>query len=272
MALRSPRVTSPSWFRAERWPSVALCIPGTMPGGGGCVEQDACPTGAVSRSQAVTCTHSHLLCSPGQGLQPAPRWDRRGNQTPRGGSCPPHHGTVSDSQKEHQHRGCQNCTGRQAQDQGLDEHPFSRIDLLIHVRKILEDRVCGVLTQAGTGGSVLPSWLPHTPSASGGTQAHQDRCPAQPRPPAASPADRGGLRGGHHYPRSTKPTSRQFSPIQGGQAAREVTLPGSRVQRSRDVKQAAQLRSALSPLSCTFITNICTACQPPEPTWPHLLA
>lgn len=31
---------------------------------------------------------------------------------------------------------------------GLDEHPFSQIDLLIHVRKIPEDRVCGVPTQA----------------------------------------------------------------------------------------------------------------------------
>ena len=84
------------------------------------------------------------------GASARPSLGQKRKPEPRGGSCPPH-GTVSDSQKEHQHRGCQNCTGRQAQDQGLDEHPFSRIDLLIHVRKILEDRVCGVPTQAGSG-------------------------------------------------------------------------------------------------------------------------
>lgn len=70
MALRSPRVTSPSWFRAERWPSFALCIPGTMPGWGG-GEQDTSPTGAVSRSQtkhaAITVTCSAVL---GRGFSP----------------------------------------------------------------------------------------------------------------------------------------------------------------------------------------------------------
>ena len=105
-------------------------------------------------SQPVTGSDLHSQSPALQSLAGAsarPSLGQKRKPEPRGGSCPPH-GTVSDSQKEHQHRGCQNCTGRQAQDQGLDEHPFSRIDLLIHVRKILEDRVCGVPTQAGSGG------------------------------------------------------------------------------------------------------------------------
>lgn len=144
MALRSPRVTSPSWFHTERWPSVALGIPGTLPGAGG--GGGGRGVGRVSRksSQAVTGSDLHSRSPALQswaGASARPSLGQKRKPDPHGGGRPPR-GRVSGSQKEHQPRGCQNCAGRRAQDQGLRQTSFFQMDLLIRVRKILEDRVC----------------------------------------------------------------------------------------------------------------------------------